>query len=65
MAFKLNQMFDGLKVPTAADALAAPEHAEEVCLTNLLKGINQVELDFLRRCLVIDGQKRASAEELL
>lgn len=58
-------MFDGLKVPTAADALAAPEHAEEVCLTSLLKGINQVELDFLRRCLIIDGTKRATAEELL
>jgi serine/threonine protein kinase len=32
-------MFDGLKVPTAASALAAPEHAEEVCLTKLLKNI--------------------------
>jgi len=40
VAFKMNSMFEGVKVPMASTALAAPEHAEEVCLTALLKGIN-------------------------
>lgn len=61
----MNSMFEGVKVPTAASALAAPEHVEEVCLTALLKGINSLELDFLRKCLIIDGSQRATAEELL
>lgn len=61
----MNSMFDGMKVPTAQTALSAPEHAEEVCLTALLKGIEPLQLDFLRACLVIDGSKRATAEELL
>lgn len=61
----MNSTFDGLKVPSAANALSAPEHAEEVCLATLLKGIAPLQLDFLRQCLVIDGAKRASAEQLL
>jgi hypothetical protein len=51
----MNSMFEGVKVPLATNSLAAPEHAEEVCLSALLKGINDSELDFLRKCLVIDG----------
>lgn len=61
----MNSMFDGLKVPLASTALAAPEHAEEVCLTSLLKGVSEEQLDFLRRCLVIDGSGRSTASELL
>lgn len=56
IAFKMNSMFDGVKVPTPATSLAEPEHALEVCFSALLKEMNEVELDFLRKCLVIDGE---------
>ena len=48
VAFKMNSMFEGMKVPTAQTALSAPEHAEEVCLTALLKNVEPLQLDFLR-----------------
>ena len=37
----------------------------EVCLPSLLKEMGEVELDFLRKCLVIDGGERASVDQLL
>lgn len=55
-------MFDGIKVPTAATSLAEPEHAHEVSLNALLNGMSNIELDFLRKCLVIDGSARPSAD---
>jgi len=61
----MNSLFDGLQVPSAKNALTVPEHAEEVCLTFLLKNIDLLQLDLLRKCLVIDGQLRSSAKELL
>lgn len=61
----MNSMFDGIKVPTAATALQEPEHAYEVSLNALLKEMSELELDFLRSCLVIDGMARPSVETLL
>lgn len=58
-------MFDGIKVPTAETSLSEPEHAHEVCLNALLTGMSEVELDFLRQCLVIDGLARPTVDELL
>jgi hypothetical protein len=55
-------MFDGVKVPTAATSLAEPEHAHEVSFNALLTGMSNLELDFLRKCLVIDGSARPSAD---
>ena len=34
-------------------------------LETLLKGMSEIELDFLRSCLVIDGNKRMSVVDLL
>jgi serine/threonine protein kinase len=59
----MNSMFDGVKVPTVANSLLTD--ASEVSLDALLKDMSLIELDFLRQCLVIDGQKRPSVEELL
>lgn len=65
VAFKLNSLFDGLKVPTAANAVTLPEHAKEVCLKALLKGIDDQQLDFIRKCLIINDKERISVAELL
>ena len=51
----MNSMFDGIKVPTVETSLTEPEHAFEVSLNALLPGMTEVELDFLRQCLTIDG----------
>ena len=61
----MNSMFDGIKVPTADTSLSEPEHANEVSLNALLTEMSEVELDFLRQCLVIDGLQRSSVNELL
>lgn len=61
----MNSMFDGIKVPTAANTLSEPEHMHEVSLNNLLKKMSDLELDFLRNCLVIDGQARPDVNQLL
>ena len=58
-------MFDGHKVPTAETSLTEPEHADEVSLKALLPLMSPNELDFLRQCLVIDGQSRPTVDELL
>jgi hypothetical protein len=58
----MNSMFDGVKVPTAQTSLSDPEHAREVSLRALLKDMSEIELDFLRKCLVIDGSQRSSVE---
>lgn len=61
----MNPLFDGMKAPLASEAVKAPEHAKEVSLQALLKDIDDVSLDFLRKCLVIDGSKRANTSDLL
>ena len=58
----MNSLVDGVKVPTAATSLAEPEHANEVSFNALLTGMSNIELDFLRKCLVIDGAARPSAD---
>jgi len=58
-------MFDGVKVPTAETSLTDPDHIHEVTLNFLLKDMSEVELDFLRQCLVIDGLQRPSVDQLL
>jgi len=65
VAYKLNNMFDGFKVPMAASAVSVPEHAQEVCLNALLKGIDDHSVDFIRKCLVIDDNGRSTASDLL
>lgn len=52
-------------MPTAADAIIAPEHIKEVSFGALLKDIDDLALDFIRKCLVIDGQKRSTCGELM
>lgn len=37
----MNSFFEGVKLPTAANIIASDAHAQEVCLTSLLKGINE------------------------
>ena len=64
-AFRLNPLFDGLKVPQAAESINSPETANEVSLKALLKNIDEQSLDFLRKCLVIDGTQRATLAELV
>jgi hypothetical protein len=61
----MNSLFEGTKVPSAAAAVVAPEQLNEVSLNALLKEMTEVELDFLRECLVIDGTVRKSLAELL
>ena len=65
VAFRLNPLFDGLKVPTAKGAIQTPETANEVSLRALLKDIDETSLDFIRKCLVIDGQARTTMADLL
>lgn len=61
----MNPLFDGMKAPLASEAVKAPEHAKEVSLIALLKDIDEVSLDFIRKCLVIDGSVRSKTKELL
>jgi len=61
----MNSMFDGVKLPSAASSLSKPEHASEVSLNALVKEMSDIELDFLRKCLVIDGQSRPSVDQLI
>lgn len=65
VAFRLNPLFESMKVPTAESLLHNPETANEVSLQALLKDINDEQLDFIRRCLTIDSSKRATLAELL
>jgi hypothetical protein len=51
----MNSAFDGVALPTSKTSLVELEHANEVSLTSLLKDMQEVELDFLRKCLVIDN----------
>ena len=37
----------------------------EVSIKSLLKGISETQLDFVRKCLVIDGAARAKMTDLL
>lgn len=55
VAFRLNPLFEGQAVPTASEAIIAPEHIQEVSFGALLKDIDDLALDFIRKCLVIDG----------
>lgn len=64
VAFKMNNMYDGQKVPSANVTLQDPD-AQEVSLNALQKEMNEVELDFLRSCLVIDGTARPTVEDLM
>lgn len=61
----MNSLFEGAKIPTAMDPTKQLEEANEVTLNNLLKGMSEVELDFLRCCLVVDGQQRKSVNGLI
>lgn len=61
----MNPLFDNMKVPLASEAIKTPETVQEVSLKSLLKGITATQLDFLRKCLIIDGAKRATLPELL
>lgn len=60
----MNNMYDGHKVPSANVTLKDPD-AQEVSLNALQKEMSEVELDFLRSCLVIDGTARPTVEELM
>jgi serine/threonine protein kinase len=60
----MNNMYDGHKVPSANVTLQDPD-AQEVSLNALQKEMSEVELDFLRSCLVIDGTARPTVEELM
>ena len=61
----MNPLFENMKVPLASESIKSPETVNEVSLKALLKGINDTQLDFIRRCLVIDGGQRAKLSELL
>lgn len=65
VAFKLNPLYDGLKVPLAEEAIESMDHAKQVSLSALLTGMDTISLDFIRKCLAIDGRQRISAQELL
>ena len=52
-------------MPLASESIKTPETVNEVSLRALLKNINETQLDFVRRCLVIDGGTRANLAELL
>lgn len=54
-----------MKAPLASEAVKAPEHAKEVSLVALLKDIDELSLDFIRQCLVIDGNARCKTKDLL
>lgn len=61
----MNPLFEGTKVPLASESIKSPETVQEVSLKSLLKGINPTQLDFIRKCLVIDGGERAKMTDLL
>lgn len=61
----MNPLFDGMKAPLASEAVKAPEHAKEVSLMALLKDIDENSIDFIRKCLLIDGNERCKTTELL
>lgn len=61
----MNSLFEGTKIPVAANSLTSESYAREVCLTTLLNGISELQISFLRACLVIDGQQRSSTTDLL
>lgn len=61
----MNPLFENMKVPLAKDAIKTPETVKEVSIKALLKNIDDTQLDFIRRCLVIDGGTRATLAELL
>lgn len=61
----MNSLFEGAKIPTALDSIKQLDEANEVSLNTLLRGMSEVELDFLRCCLVIDGQQRKSVLDLI
>ena len=65
VAFRMNPLFENMKVPLASESIKSPETVQEVSLKSLLKGITETQLDFVRRCLVIDGSQRAKMRELL
>ena len=44
-----------MKVPLASEAIKTPDTVKEVSFKALLKNVEDTQLDFLRRCLVIDG----------
>ena len=52
----------GAKLP---DASMGPEIVKKVSLRGLQPTMTNLELDFLRLCLVLDGAERPSASELL
>ena len=54
-----------MKVPLASEAIKSPDTVKEVSLKALMKNVEDTQLDFLRRCLVIDGSQRATLAELL
>ena len=56
----MNPLFENMSVPKASEAIKTPETIKEVSLKSLLKGITDTQLDFLRRCLIIDGGQRAT-----
>ena len=39
--------------------------AKDVSLNALLKDMSEIELDFLRKCLIVDGAERGSVNDLL
>jgi len=51
----MNPLFDNMTVPLASESIKSPETVKEVSLKALLKNIDQTQLDFIRKCLVIDG----------
>lgn len=61
----MNSLFEGTKIPVATSSLTSESYAREVCLTTLLKGISDLQISFIRACLIIDGQNRPSAADLL
>ena len=65
VAFRLNPLFDGMTVPQAAESINSPETVNEVSLKALLKNIDDTSLDFLRKCLIIDGAQRATLADLV
>ena len=61
----MNPLFEGTKVPLASESIKSPETVQEVSLKALLKDIDETQLDFVRKCLVIDGAERAKMKDLL
>lgn len=61
----MNSQFEGQKIPKPFDSINQPDQAKEVTLNTLLNGMSEIELDFLRKCLVVDGSKRDTVHDLL